>query len=106
MHVSQDVSPIELGHCVFLCQITQLQVFIDQINAMSICYTPQCTGKLVPVDIKHVGLGGSVMVKFSCTGCAERMLNLASSTDIPFSQRTVYSLALQVAFIAGGCMHS
>ena len=104
--LSKNVSPIELGNSVFLCQTTQLQAFIDQVNETTLCYSPQCTGKLVPVNIKHVGLGGSVMVKFSCTGCAERMLNLASSNDIAFSRRMVCSLALQVAFIAGGCMHS
>ena len=104
--LSKNVSPNELGNSVFLCQTTQLQAFIDQVNETTLCYSPQCTGKLVPVNIKHVGLGGSVTVKFSCTGCAERMLNLASSNDIAFSRRMVCSLALQVAFIAGGCMHS
>ena len=105
-HASQDVRPIELGNSIFLCQTTQLQTFIDQLNATTLCYTPQCTGKLVPVNIKHVGLGGSVVVKFSCTGCTERMLDLASSTDIAFSRHSVCSLAVQVAFIAAGCMHS
>ena len=46
------------------------------------------------------------MVKFSCTGCTERILNLTSLTDIAFSRCMVCSLALQVAFIAGGCMYS
>jgi len=106
VYVSQDLNAIELGNSVFLCQITQLQAFIDQVNATSLCYTPHCTGKLIPVNIKHVGLGGSVMVKFSCTGCTERILNLTSLTDIAFSRCMVCSLALQVAFIAGGCMYS
>ena len=34
------------------------------------------------------------------------MLNLATSNSIAFSGRMICSLALQVAFIAGGCMHS
>ena len=103
---NQDVSPIELGNSIFLCQTTQLQELIDQVNTTALCYTPQCTGKLVPISIKRAGLGGSAVVKFSCTGCSERMLNLVSSAEISFSRRTVCSLALQVAFIAGGCMYS
>ena len=34
------------------------------------------------------------------------MLNLTSSVDVAFARRTICSLAIQVAFIAGGCMHS
>ena len=105
-YANQDVSAIELGNSVSLCQTTQLQELIDQVNATALCYTPQCTGKLVPISIKRAGLGGSVVVKFSCTGCSERMLNLVSSAEISSSRHTVCSLALQVAFIAGGCMHS
>ena len=100
------VNPIELGNRVFVCQTTQLDEFLNQINATSLCYTPNCVGKLVPISIKHVGLGGSLLVKFSCTGCSERMLNLTSSIEIEFSKRTVCSLAMQVAFIAAGCMHA
>ena len=60
----------------------------------------------MPIDVKHVGLGGSILVKFTCNGCANRMLSFPSSAEIDFSQRIVCSLALQVAFIAGVCMHS
>ena len=97
---------VSLGDGLFVCQTSQLQEFIDQINKTSSCYTPNCNGKLVPVDIKLVGLGGSVTVKFSCSQCTERVLNFTSSADISFSRRTMSSLAIQVAFIAKGCMHS
>ena len=100
------VSPVELGHRVFMCQTTQLDAFLNQINTTSLCYTPNCVGKLVPISIKHIGLGGSLLVKFSCTGCHERMLNLTSSIEIEFSRRTACSLAMQVAFIAAGGMHA
>ena len=33
---------IELGNSMFLCQTTQLQQFIDQINATTECYIPEC----------------------------------------------------------------
>ena len=99
-------SPVELGNSVFLCQATQLQEFIDQINATTVCYTPECTGKLIPINVKFLGLGGCAMVKFKCSGCAERMINLTSSVNVAFSNRMACSLAMQVAFIASGLMHS
>ena len=41
---------------------SQLQAFIDQINATSICATSGCNGQLKPVSIILTGLGGSVEV--------------------------------------------
>ena len=95
-----------MGNGLFMCETSQLQQFIDDINATSVCYTPECRGKLFPVNIRRVGLGGSATVQFSCSGCTHRVLVLKSSLDISYSKRIVCSLALQVAFIAGGCMHS
>jgi len=102
----ETTSPIELGNSMFLCQTTQLQQFVNQINETALCYTPKCTGRLFPISVKSVGLGGCVVVKFSCSGCAERMIDLTSSTVVGFSHRITCSLAAQVAFIASGCMHS
>jgi len=89
-----------------MCETSRLQQFIDEVNATSVCYTPECGGKLVPVNINRVGLGGSTIVQFSCLGCTQRVLTFKSSMDVAYSKRTICSLALQVAFIAGGCMHS
>ena len=100
------VSPVELGNRILVCQTVQLNDFLHQVNTTSLCYTPNCVGKLVPVSIKQIGLGGSLLVKFSCTGCCERMLSLKSSVEIEFSKRTACSLAIQVAFITAGCMHA
>ena len=72
----------------------------------SVCCTPQCTGKLVPYNVKLVGLGGATIVKFTCTGCNDQRLALHSSVNVPLSKRTVVSLALQVAFVVAGCAHS
>jgi len=85
---------IVLGNSLFVCQTSRLQEFIGQVNNTSMCYTLNCTRKLVPVDIKNVGLGGGVVVKFTCSQCTEWMLNLTSSVDVAFSRRTVCSLAI------------
>ena len=50
------VSAIDIRNGVFMCETSQLQQFIDLINANC---SPQCKGKLFPISIKHVGLGGS-----------------------------------------------
>jgi hypothetical protein len=43
---------------------SQLQAFIDQINATSTCATSGCNGQLKPVSIILTGLGGSVEVQY------------------------------------------
>lgn len=80
---------VSLENSIFICQTSQIQSFIDQINETSMCYTPHWTGKLVPVDIKQAGLGGSSIIKFSCSQCTERMLNLTSSAEMAFSRHTL-----------------
>ena len=89
-----------------MCQTTQLSEFLNRINSTSLCYTENCAGKLIPINIKHVGLGGSILVKFSCIGYSERILNLTSFVEIDFSRHSASSLAMQVVFMAAECMHA
>ena len=104
--VCTAAGPIELGNSMFLCQTTQLQQFIDQINATTEYYTPECTGKLIPINVNFLGLGGCVVITFKCSGCAERMIGLTSSVNVAFSHLLACNLAVQVTFIASGSMHS
>ena len=62
--------------------------------------------KIIPANVKFLGLGGCAVIKFKCSGCAERMIDLTSSVNVAFSHRLTCSLAVQVAFIASGSMHS
>ena len=100
------VTPVSMARGLFICETSQLQQFIDEINMTTICHTPRCTGKLVPVNVKLIGLGGAAIIKFACTGCSNRRLALHSSDNVTQSKRTVVSLALQVAFVVAGCAHS
>ena len=52
--------PISMGKTIFVCDIVHLQQLIDRVNLTSNCYTPRCTGKLVPVNVKLAGLGGAL----------------------------------------------
>ena len=101
-----SVRPVDLGNKLFVCQTSQFQSFIDQMNATSVCATPHCDGKLVPVSVRFFGLGGALVIQFACTGCSERMLTFRTSVDIALSKHSVVSLALQVAFVAAGCAHA
>jgi hypothetical protein len=85
---------------------SQLQAFIDQINATSTCATSGCNGQLKPVSIILTGLGGSVEVQYDCTGCTVRRVQFNSSAVHEATQQTLVGLALQVAFIAAGCTHA
>ena len=60
----------DLGKKVFLCDTAQIQDFIDKINSVTKCTdTPACPGKLVPTDVITHGLGGTLNIKFQCSGC-------------------------------------
>lgn len=100
------VQPVSMTKSIFVCETTQLQQLIDQVNVTSNCCTPRCTGKLVPVNVKLVGLGGAAIVKFACTGCTNRRLAFNSSVNVALSKCTVVSLAMQVAFVVAGCAHA
>ena len=99
-------NPVTMSKSLFVCETIQLQQFIEQINSTSICHTPRCSGKLVPVSIKLAGLGGAIIIKFTCTGCGDHKLNFNSSVKVTLSKCTAVSLVLQVAFVIAGCAHA
>ena len=65
-----------------------------------------CCGKLMLAGVRTVGLGGAILLKFGCSGCENRPLVFQSSALLEQAQRTLIGFAMQVAFVAGGCMHS
>ena len=90
----------------FVGQTSQVQAFVDQVNATSSCTTPGCTGLLKPTHVNLTGLGGAVDIDYDCTGCLERQLTFSSSALCEASGQNVVRLALQVAFIAAGCSYA
>ena len=52
------------------------------------------------------GLGGGLKVEIACNGCQIRRLTFDSSPMMESSRRTIFSLALQVAFYASRCTHA
>ena len=58
------------------------------------------------VGVRTVGLGGTILVRFACSGCENHLLVFQNSVLLEQIQHTRIGFALQVAFVAAGCMHS
>ena len=84
---------------------TQLEIFINNINAIRGCKTPGCDGKLVNSHVRSNGLGGALVVTFACNGCGKCVLFQTSATCEGINTSEI-GIALQVAFIVAGFTHS
>ena len=90
----------------FVGQTSQVQAFVDQVNATSCCGTLACTGLLKPTRVNLTSLGGAVDTDYDCTSCLERRLMFSSSTLCAASGQNAIRLALQVVFIAARCSYA
>ena len=93
------------GNGPFLCQKSQLEHLIDQVNNTSHCNTENCNGQLKPVSVQMAGFGGTVRINYDCTGCIERRLTFDSSAVTAHDQPDL-SLALQIGFVVAGCSYA
>ena len=100
------VSPVDLPRKVGFIDLLQLQRFIDAINASRGCRTPMCTGALVPVYVKSVGLGGALSISFSCDGCGLKHILFESSARYELENTSEIGVCVQVAFIVAGSTHA
>ncbi len=96
-------------HTVYVGVASQLRDFLTQLNCKRGCKTPGCSGILRFRKVRTHGLGGALEADIFCTGCDTR-LEFASSPRVkPRPSMTpvpAVDLAMQVAFMAAGCMHS
>ena len=90
----------------FVGQTSQVQAFVDQVNATSCCGTFGCIGLLKPTRVNQTCLGGAVNIDYDCTGCLECRLTFSSSVLCEASGQNVVPLDLKVAFIAAGCSYA
>ena len=90
----------------FVGQTSQVQAFVDQVNATSSRATLGCTDLLKPTSDKLTGLGRAVDIDYDCTGCSEHRLTFSSSALSKARGQNVVHLALQFAFIAAGCSYA
>ena len=87
--------------------VTCPQNFIDQVNEIRRCTTPGCDGKIVPTEVKSLGLGGAISIYYACNGCVMKFAEFESSPKFSgIGRMTEISMSVQVAFIVAGCTHA
>ncbi len=100
------IKPVEMPNKLCFVNLRQLDQFVQQMNKIRRCCTPGCGGDLVPLSIKTKSLGGAVSIPYACSGCGNKAAIFESSQGHELDDTTEIGLAVQVAFIISGCMHS
>ena len=86
--------------------LTQLDKFMKQVNEICVCATLGCKGKLTPIQVKSMGQGGAVFIKYVCNGCGSQTVLFKTSAKYELGDSNEVSIAAQVAFIDAGCTHA
>ena len=93
-------------HCLFMdMDLSQLDMFMKQLNQIRVCATPRCKGILTPECVRVARLGGAVSIKYTCSGCVCQSCLFKTSSKYELIGGCEISVALQVAFIIAGCTH-
>ena len=90
---------------VCFMDLSQLDMFMNQLNKIRACTTPGCKGSLVPDRVRSTGLGGAVSIKYMCNGCVCKTALFETSSKYELTGSNDISIAVQVAFIIAGCTH-
>ena len=91
---------------VCFMDLTQLDKFMKQLNAVRVCATPGCKGKLAPVHWKRAGLGGAITIGYNCDGCASQQALFETSSKYELGSNTEIGMSILVAFVIAGCTHT
>lgn len=97
---------IKVPKRICFTNLTQLDEFVQKMNTIRRCNTPGSPGRLVAVQIDSKGQGGAISVRYCCNGCASKAAVFEASPKCALSDKAEIGLAVQVAFVVGGCMHS
>ena len=99
--IQSKVSRVDLLNKVAFMEVSQLEKFVESINKIRGCKTPQCEGDLIPVKVTSSGLGGSISISYACSKCASKCALFETS-----SKYSNIGLCVQVAFILAGSTHA
>lgn len=99
-------SRIDLPRKMVFMDLSKLDEFIDAINKIRGCNTPQCDGALIPVNVKSSGLGGAISICYSCSKCSSKHAVLETSSKYQLGKMSDISMCVQVAFILAGATHA
>ena len=95
-------SCVDLPHKMVFMDLSQLDQFVDTINKIRGCTTPQCDGALIPVNVNNSGLGGAICVSYSCSKCTLKHAVFEISSKYQLGKMSAVSMCVQVAFIIAG----
>ena len=106
-HLKIKLNRVE-SHKVAFMDTAELDKFVSVINEIRGCKTPNCKGKLIPVEfeVKSTGLGGALNITYVCDGCQLRGANFTTCALSKLINHSEISLCIQVAFIIAGCTHA
>ena len=79
--------------------LAEHEKFMPVVNSVRGCKTPNCTGKLFPVELKSVGLGGSLSITYGCDGCQLQSATFTTSSVSQLIDASEISLCVQVALL-------
>ena len=86
--------------------LTHLDKFIKQHNAVRVCATPGYKGNLIPVHLKRGGLGGAITIAYNCDGFTGQLAQFETSTKYELGSNTEIGMSVLVAFIIAGCTYT
>ena len=104
-HLKIELNRVESRKVAFM-DTAELDKFVTVINEIRGCKTPNCKGKLIPVEVKSIGLGGALDIKYVCDGCQLRGANFTTCAMSKLINHSEISLCIQVTFIIAGCTHA
>ncbi len=92
------------AHEKALCflDLSQLDKFVERLNAIRQCPEPACRGNLVPTSVKR-RIGGAATITYNCDGCRGQELTLDTCKVQEDGRNSEITRALHVGFIISGC---
>ena len=87
---------------VCFMDLSQLDMFMNQLNKIRACTTPGCKGNLVPDRVRSTGLGGAVSFKYMCNGCVCKTALFETSSKYELTSSSDISIVFSWL---SGCTH-
>ena len=91
---------------VAFVDLAEHEKLMSVVNSVRGCKTPNCTGKLIPVELKSAGQGGSLNITYVCGGCRLQSATFTTSSVSQLIDASEISLCVQVAFIISSSTHA
>ena len=100
------MSSVTCPKALCLVDVSELDKFVNALNQTRKCNTAGCNGSLVPTYVKRTGLGGALLITYTCGGCNSQSVLFKTSSVNVASQTSEISRCVQVAFIISGATYA